>query len=199
MRTSAAQRSPDHLGVRVACRRWFADCLVFTRCPVGIPVLSAPERVAEHGEWCRRVTYPDPDEQERDGPASRGRSKDRAGDDLENTHAAFDRIVAGLRAEPDDPHWPAPRPAPKPAPDTDEDHYDPPEPPPFPTPRPRTVGGVLTLIVGLFLVVTPSLLGLGERMATPLGLLALAAGIGWLAIGLRPDPPPEGSDDGARL
>jgi hypothetical protein len=137
------------------------------------------------------VTYPDPDEHER--------SKDRAGDDLENTHAAFDRIVAGLRAEADDPHWPTPHPTPKPARETDEDHYDPPEPPPFPIPRPRTVGGVLTLTIGLFLLVGPSVLGLGERVATPLGLLALTAGIGWLVIGLRPDPPPEGTDDGARL
>ncbi|MGH3765546.1 MAG: hypothetical protein ACRDS0_04110 [Pseudonocardiaceae bacterium] len=88
-------------------------------------------------------------------------------------------------------------------PDPDEqehaDHFDPPEPPPFPIPRPRTVGGVLTLAVGLLLLVEPSLLGLGERVATPLGLLALTAGIGWLVIGLRPDPPAEGSDDGARL
>jgi hypothetical protein len=103
-----------------------------------------------------------------------------------------------LRAEVDDPHC-ASHPAPKPARDTDEDHYDPPEPPPFPIPRPRTVGGVLTLTVGLFLLLEPSLLGLGERVGTPLGLLALSAGIGWLVIGLRPDPPPEGSDDGARL
>jgi hypothetical protein len=87
----------------------------------------------------------------------------------------------------------------EPARDTDEDHYNPPEPPPLPVPRPRTVGGVLTLTAGLFLLVAPSLLGLGERVATPLGLLAITAGIGWLVIGLRPDPPPEGSDDGARL
>lgn len=140
------------------------------------------------------MTYPDPDEQER--------SKDRAEEDLEHTHAEFDRIVAGLRAgpqEPHDPHSPALQPASEPAPDPDEDHYDPPEPPPFPIPRPRTVGGVLTLTAGLFLLVAPSLLGLGERVATPLGLLAITAGIGWLVIGLRPDPPPEGSDDGARL
>jgi hypothetical protein len=101
--------------------------------------------------------------------------------------------------EPHDPHSPALQPVSEPARDTDEDHYNPPEPPPLPVPRPRTVGGVLTLTAGLFLLVAPSLLGLGERVATPLGLLAITAGIGWLVIGLRPDPPPEGSDDGARL
>ncbi len=61
------------------------------------------------------------------------------------------------------------------------------------------MGGILTLAVGVLLLVEPSLLGLGPRTATPLGLLALIAGIGWLVIGLRPDPPLDGSDDGARL
>ena len=144
------------------------------------------------------MTYPDPDEQDRDGPATQGRSKDRAEDDLGDTDAEFERIVADLRAEPDEPLDPAP----EPARDSGEDHFDPPEPPPFPTPRPRTVGGVLTLAVGVLLLVAPNLLGLGERVATPLGLFTLTAGISWLVIGLRPDPPPEGPegcDDGARL
>jgi hypothetical protein len=144
------------------------------------------------------LTYPDPDEQERDGPAARGRSKDRAEDDRGDTDTAFDRIIAGLRAEPE-PRWAVLDPAPEVARDTGEDHFDPPEPPPFPIPRPRTVGGILTLTMGVLLLVGPSLLGLGERVATPLGLLALTAGIGWLVIGLRPDPPSEESDDGARL
>lgn len=99
------------------------------------------------------MTYPDPEEQERDGSAN----------------------------------------------DTDEEHFDPPEPPPFPMPRPRTVGGVLTLTLGVLLLAGPSLLGLSESLAMPLGLLALTAGVGWLVIGLRPDPPSDGSDDGARL
>ena len=145
------------------------------------------------------MTYPDPNEQERDSPASRGRSKDHPEDDLADTDAAFDRIVAGLRAEPDDPYRPALHPAPNPTRETDEDHYDPPDPPPFPIPRPRTVGGVLILTTGLALLVAPGLLDLGERAATPLGLLALTGGIGWLIVGLRPDPPPDGPDDGARL
>lgn len=157
------------------------------------------------------MSYPDPEEQECAGSAARGRSQDGAGDELGDTHTAFARIVAGLRAESEQPRWPepdtapdpvAPDPAPDPvddpAPDPGEDHFDPPEPPPLPVPRPRTVGGVLTLTVGVLLLVGPSLLGLGARTATPLGLLALIAGIGWLVIGLRPDPP-DRSDDGARL
>ncbi len=55
------------------------------------------------------------------------------------------------------------------------------------------------LIVGLLLLALPDLLDLGERVATPLGLLAVTAGIGWLVIGLRSDAAPEGPDDGAQL
>jgi hypothetical protein len=138
------------------------------------------------------LTYPSPEEQKRDGdgPARQGRS----GGDATDTDAAFARIVAGL-------HGLGPGPTHDTG-DTDEvgeDHFDPQEPPPLPIPRPRTVGGVLALIVGVLLLAGPNLLGLSERVGTPLGLFVLTAGIGWLVIGLRPDRPPEGPDDGARL
>ncbi len=93
--------------------------------------------------------------------------------------------------EPEEPRWPAS--------DAHEDHFEPPEPAPLPIPRARTVGGVLALTVGVLLLALPNLLGLGERVATSLGLLAGTAGIGWLVIGLRSDAAPEGSDDGAQL
>jgi hypothetical protein len=156
------------------------------------------------------LNYLDPEE----------RSNDGSGDSVEDTDIAFARIVAGLRAQDspaqdlstpdllaqdllaqdllaqsDESNWPA-RDF---AADTGEDHFDPPEPPPLPMPRPRTMGGVLTLAVGVLLLAAPNLVGLGERVATPLGLLAITAGIGWLVIGLRPGPPAAGSDDGARL
>jgi hypothetical protein len=151
------------------------------------------------------LSYLDPEE----------RSNDGSGDSVEDTDVAFARIVAGLRAEglraqdlgaqdlgtqdlgteSEEPNWPA-RDF---TADTGEDHFDPPEPPPLPMPRPRTVGGVLTLAVGVLLLAAPNLVGLGERVATPLGLLAVTAGIGWLVIGLRPGPSAAGSDDGARL
>lgn len=140
------------------------------------------------------MTYPDPEDQERDGAASQGRSRDSA-DNLPDTNSEFARIVAGLRADPDQHRWPVQDPN-----EAEDDHFDPPEPPPLPIPRPRTVGGVLALMVGVLLLVAPNLLGVGEHAATPLGLLTLTAGIGWLVIGLRPDPPPERlNDDGARL
>lgn len=134
------------------------------------------------------LTFPDPEEPDRAGPARHSNSKDsKDSKDPKDTDAAFAAIVAGLQPAPD-MRLPA-----------EEDHFEPPEPPPLPVPRARTVGGVALLAVGVLLLVAPNLLGLGAGVATPLGLLALTAGIGWLAIGLRTGPPPEGWDDGARL
>ncbi len=93
--------------------------------------------------------------------------------------------------EPEDPHSPAS--------DADEGHFEPPEPAPLPVPRARTVGGVVALTVGVLLLALPNLLDLGERVATPLGLLLVTAGIAWLVVGLRSDAAPGGSDDGAQL
>jgi hypothetical protein len=93
--------------------------------------------------------------------------------------------------EREEPRWPAG--------DAHEDHFEPLEPAPLPIPRVRTVGGVLTIIVGLLLLALPNVVDLGERVATPLGLLAVTAGIGWLVIGLRSAAAPEGPDDGAQL
>lgn len=144
------------------------------------------------------MSYLDPEE----------RSDDSSGDCVEDTDVAFARIVAGLRAEglPAQDLLAQGSPAPDlSAPDlsvqsdTDEDHFDPPEPPPLPVPRARTVGGVLTVTGGVLLLAAPNLLDLGERVAIPLGLLAVTAGIGWLVIGLRPGPSGDEFDDGARL
>lgn len=86
------------------------------------------------------------------------------------------------------------------APDDDEDHYVPPEPPPIPALRPRTLGGLLVIGLGVLLLFAPGVLGLAARIGTPLGLLALTGGIGWLVLGLRSGPAPgSGWDDGARL
>jgi hypothetical protein len=157
----------------------------------------------KHGEWCRELSHPDPEQ--RDGPAWRDRQDDRRGDSVDDTDVAFARIVAGLRAEKvpaqdssaqsDEAGWVACDSEADPG----EDHFDPPEPPPLPMPRVRTVGGVLTLAVGILLLAAPNVLALGERVTTPLGLLAVTAGIGWLMIGLRPDPSADEPDDGARL
>jgi hypothetical protein len=150
------------------------------------------------------VTVPDPEESDRRDSGRHG------GSDMDATDAEFANIIAQWRAEPDAPHWPAdedrapesPHPVPT-APtehrDGDGDHFEPPEPPPLPMPRPRTLGGMLLLAVGVLLLIQPGLPGLGETGGTALGLLVITAGIGWLVLGLRDGPPPEGWDDGARL
>jgi hypothetical protein len=157
------------------------------------------------------VPVPDPEEHDGRGDAARhGNSED--------TDAAFADIVADWQAEAEIPRWPAEedrtdespavadRAYPFGAPTGqrhpeagDEGHFEPSEPPPFPIPRPRTLAGVTLLAVGILLLVRPSVLSLGDTAGTPLGLLALSAGIGWLVLGLRTGPPTEGWDDGARL
>ena len=154
------------------------------------------------------MTVPDPEEQD-------GREAARR-DSSEDTDAVFAGIVADWRTEPDAPRWPSendqadqyrldesPDPAPsaagpRPA-DGEDEHFEPPEPPPFPVPQPRTIGGVLLLLLGMLLLIQPSLVGLGASQGTPLGLLIVTAAIGWLVLGLRGGPPSEGWDDGARL
>jgi hypothetical protein len=155
------------------------------------------------------VTVPDPDEQDGRDQGHHSGSED--------TDAAFAGIIADWRAEPDAPRWPADADrvldSREPVPpattghrlqdsrqDTgDGDHYEPPEPPPLPVPRPRTLGGMLLIVTGILLLIRPSVLSLSDVAGTPLGLLAITAGIGWLVLGLRGGPPPEGWDDGARL
>ncbi|MGH8919706.1 MAG: DUF308 domain-containing protein, partial [Actinomycetes bacterium] len=124
---------------------------------------------------------------------------------------------ASWRAEPDAPRWPveeygseqhnaehhpdgeAPPLRPRKPDEGNEDHFEPPEPPPLPVPTPRTLGGLLLLGAGVLLLIQPSMLSLSEGVGFSLGLLAITAGIGWLILGLRGGPPPEGWDDGARL
>ncbi|MGH4026081.1 MAG: DUF308 domain-containing protein [Pseudonocardiaceae bacterium] len=166
------------------------------------------------------ATVPDPEEQDGRDAARRDRSRHNS----EDTDTAFADIVAQWRTEPDAPRWPseddpadpaeraernrleqAPDSLSSPAAiesrsaDTDDDHFEPPDPPPFPVPQPRTIGGVLLILLGMLLLIQPSLLSLGTAQGTPLGLLAVTAGIGWLVLGLRGGPPSEGWDDGARL
>lgn len=152
------------------------------------------------------MTVPDPEEQDRRDAARRESS--------ENTDAEFAAIIAGWRTEPDVPRWPTeqdgvhqrqakenqqPRTSEPRIEDGAEDHFEPPEPPPLPVPSPRTLGGVLLVALGVLLLLRPSLLSMAESAGTPLGLLAITAGIGWLVLGLRGGPPREGWDDGARL
>jgi hypothetical protein len=85
-------------------------------------------------------------------------------------------------------------------PDADDEHFVPPEPPPLPRLRPGTIFGILLLAIGVLLLAAPGLIGLAPRIGTPLALVSLAAGIGWLVLRMRQGPPPDsGWDDGAQL
>jgi hypothetical protein len=90
-----------------------------------------------------------------------------------------------------------------PVPPADEEHFVPPEPPPLPPLGPPAMVGLGLLGIGLTLLIAPGWLGVSEPYGLPLGLVAIAAGLGWLVLRLWPDPPPSDddprSDDGAVL
>jgi hypothetical protein len=97
-------------------------------------------------------------------------------------------------AQPTGPRDHTPRPHPE------DEHYIPPEPPPLPRIGPPAVVGLVLLALGLLLVLVPGWVGVGPAYGLPLGLLTLAAGLGWLVLRLWPDPPTpprDGDDDGA--
>jgi hypothetical protein len=138
----------------------------------------------------------------------------------------FEAIVALWRNEGDVPEWPddkapaagaapteldepapapqappaAPPRSPTPAPPIEDEHFVPPEPPPLPRLGPPAFVGLTLIALGLVLVITPGWLGVSDPYGLPLGLVALAAGLGWLVLRLWPDPPDQGDDgddDGA--
>jgi hypothetical protein len=136
----------------------------------------------------------------------------------------FEAIVASWRREGAVPSWPGddrppaepPQTPPTPAPpvrptsfaapaaepDIDRlDHFVPPEPPPLPRIGPPALVGFALLLLGLALVTVPGLVGVSDLYGLPLGLLALAAGLGWLVLRMWPAPPDERDqdDDGAQL
>ncbi len=88
--------------------------------------------------------------------------------------------------------------------DSDDAHFVPPEPPPIPRPGRRTVVALLLIILGLALIVRPSLLSVAADLALVLGALLVGSGFGLLIYGLRQEPvddpgDPEGWDNGARF
>ena len=82
----------------------------------------------------------------------------------------------------------------------EDEHFIPPEPPPLPRLGPPALVGLTLIAIGLVLVVSPGWLGVSDTYGLPLGLVGLAAGLGWLVLRLWPDPPDrtdDGDDDGA--
>jgi hypothetical protein len=83
---------------------------------------------------------------------------------------------------------------------TDEDHYVPPEPPPLPRLRPLTIVALLLVVVGVLLLIIPTLVGLDARIATPIALLSVLSGGGMLLLRVRQSPKDSGGrDDGAQI
>jgi hypothetical protein len=80
----------------------------------------------------------------------------------------------------------------------EDGHFVPPEPPPLPRLRAGTLFGILLLAIGILLLAGPQLIGLAPRVATPLSLVSLAAGLGWLVLRTRHRPPSD-HDDGAQV
>lgn len=144
-------------------------------------------------------------------------------DGPENVDATFAEIVAGLEregvgrqawsdevevdeaeAEPVRPVRPEGRPAVGTVEDDPEDdpndHYVPPEPPPLPALRPGTIAALLVILLGVVLMIVPGLFGLTGAIGTPLALIVMCSGAGWLVLRMRSGPPPDsGWDDGAVL
>ncbi|WP_037304093.1 hypothetical protein [Amycolatopsis orientalis] len=75
-------------------------------------------------------------------------------------------------------------------PGDDEGHFVPPEPPPLPRPRKGAFVVLLFFLLGLLLLIAPTLIGMGTRLGTPLGILALATAIALLLLRVRQGPPP---------
>jgi hypothetical protein len=107
-----------------------------------------------------------------------------------------ERRVAGPGRDAAEPTAPTP----EPPTEDDDDHYVPPEPPPFPRLRPGAVVALVLFAMGALLLLAPGLVGIAPRVATPLALISLSCGIGWLVLRMRTGPPPDsGPDDGAQL
>jgi hypothetical protein len=143
--------------------------------------------------------------------------------DRDGTADQFEAIVATWRREGPVPSWPAddgpprtptmPMPPVPPVPHAPPvpqvrapgpehlDHFVPPEPPPLPPIGPPALVGFTLLALGLTLVTDSPLVGVSDVYGLPLGLLALAAGLGWLVLRLWPPPPDDrdADDDGAQL
>lgn len=114
------------------------------------------------------------------------------------TAAVLDPFEAADPPSPDVPSAPEPppivvRPGPRTAPE--DEHFVPPEPPPIPRIGPPAAVGLALLVLGVVLVTAPGWVGVPDTYGLPLGLLTLAAGLGWLVLRLWPSPPGPGRDD----
>ena len=153
------------------------------------------------------MSSPDPEETPRpetprrsdDAARSPGSADARRFELPEDIDAAFAAIVAEW-AGTDAPRWPQVPPARRDAPD---EHFVPPEPPPLPRIGLSSLLGLLLLVAGVVLLALPALAGGGlAGFGIVPGLLAMAAGLGWLVVGMRrssDDDRTAGPDEGGTL
>ncbi len=82
--------------------------------------------------------------------------------------------------------------------EAEEEGYVPPPPPPLPRISRQTLGGLLAITLGIFLLAFGSgLLGLDSVLAFRFGIAAIVAGVGYLIWRMRDDRVDDGPDDGA--
>ncbi|MBN1172948.1 MAG: DUF308 domain-containing protein, partial [Micromonosporaceae bacterium] len=81
--------------------------------------------------------------------------------------------------------------------EADDEHFVPPPPPPLPRPSPGAVGAVLAVVVGLVLLIRPTLLPISANAALMLGFSGILSGFLFLIWRLRPGPDDNDPDNGA--
>ena len=82
-------------------------------------------------------------------------------------------------------------------PDDDEDRYIPPPPPPLPRISKYAVAGVLGIVIGFVLFLSPSLIPVDRNLVTLVGFSAIVAGAVTLVWRLRSGDDDDNFDDGA--
>jgi len=82
----------------------------------------------------------------------------------------------------------------------ESEHFVPPDPPPLPRPGGGAFIVLLFFVIGVVLLVMPTLIGVPQTISLPLGLLSLVVGMGLLLLRVRRRlPNNHGPDDGAQL
>jgi hypothetical protein len=156
---------------------------------------QVPEWPADLDPPAATAPVPDPAPESPAAPPPVERDESR----FENWEAQFAATPPAVEQDPPTQPGRVVRPA---VPDQDE-HFVPPEPPPLPRLGPPAAVGLVLLALGLVLVVAPGVLGMSSVYGLPLGLLSLAAGLGWLVLRLWPSSAEpdfdDDDDDGAVL
>lgn len=182
------------------------------------PAVS-PGPVDEDAAWAQIVAFFDRDDAgrddagrddaRRDGAGSHGAGQDgdgrpaRSGGPPWPAAEDIEPAARGRRRRHDDAPGDAPWPAEPladavPPTEEEEERYIPPPPPPLPRISAHTLGAVLAVALGVFLLALgPRLLGIDPDSALKLGILAIVAGISYLVWRMRDGPGQDRPDDGA--